>query len=778
MMSTSRPRAAARAVAVLALLFAAAPARGAGEPAGVPDTLGRVVPLPGIEVRTERPGERAPVARTILRREELQRANWGQDTPMALAALPGTYAYADAGAGIGYSYLSIRGFPQRRISVLVNGVPLNDPQSHEVYWIDHPDLLASASEVQVQRGVGSALYGAASVGGSVSIETSPFTDEPRTAATVAYGSFETKRLSLETNSGRLPGDWWLYGRYSRIETFGYRERSWSKLWSYALSARRAAGRHAVRVNLYGGPEETHLAYLGVSRDHLEGRVTGDRDRDRRFNPITYENERDRFFEPHYELIHTWAPREGLALTQTLFYFEGKGAYEERRFGEDLAGYRLSPWTTTDSTLAPPDYYRRDAGGALVVDGQGRYTVERSDLVRRRTAENWHGGWVPRVRLAHPGGALTVGGELRLASGRRFGEVLWGGSLPPGAQPAHAYYDYHPRTLSGGLFVREEWNAAPTLLVTADLAWRHQSYFMRGDRFDGIRFAQPYDFALPRLGVTWTPRPGASAFASLSHARREPAFRDLYDAEGVGSVPLFRVRDVARNVYADPLVRPERVNSVELGGAWQGRRAAASANLFRMDFRDELVPGQFNTDLGFLTLANAARSVHQGLELAARAEAPAGRAGTIVLEGNATLSDHHLVRYREQVSVPGALQADSLVELVHDGNTIGQFPSVMANLSARLAGRIGALGIETQHVGRVFLDSAEDRGASLDPRTVVNLTASLRVPRSRAEITLRVFNALDAYYAAGGYTYWWGGVKYAEFVPAATRHWLAQVRMEF
>lgn len=763
------PGSAAPVEAPLAVAAAVAPAA---------DTLGRIVPIPGVEVSTDRPGDRAPIARSVLRRDDLLRLNRGQDTPMALATLPGAYAYSDAGNGIGYSYLSIRGFPQRRISVLVNGVPLNDPQSHEVYWIDHPDLLASAAEVQVQRGVGSALYGAASVGGSVNIETSPFTETPRTALAAAYGSYDTKRVSLETNSGRLPGGWWLYGRYSRIETQGYRERSWSKLWSYALSARRAAGRHTVRANLYGGPEETHLAYLGVSRDALEGRLSGDRERDRRLNPLAWENERDHFFEPHYELIHTWTPTDRLALTQTLFWFDGKGFYDELRAGEPLAAYRLGPLVTTDSTLAPPDYYARDAGGALVTDGQGRYRVERADLARRRTVQNRHAGWIPRVRVAHPGGALTVGGELRFASGRHWGEVLWGSALPAGTEPNRAYYDYHPRTFSGGLFVREEWNAAPTLLVTGDLAWRHQSYRMRDDRFDGIRFDQPYDFALPRLGATWTPRPGLSAFASLAHARREPSFRDLYDAEGVGGVPLYRVRDVVNNVYEDPLVRPERVNNLEIGGAWRGARASVTANLFRMDFRDELVGGQFDTDLGYLRLANAARSVHQGLELAARGELPAWPGVALALEGNATLGDHHVVSHREQVPIPRPGQADSLAEVVYDGNPIGQFPAVLANLDARLGGRLGSFGIELRHAGRMYLDQSGDRDASLDPRTIVNLAASVRAPRLGAELSLRVENALDAFYAAGGYTYWWDGARVAEFVPAATRHWLAQVRVEF
>jgi len=171
-----------------------------------------------------------------------------------------------------------------------------------------------------------------------------------------------------------------------------------------------------------------------------------------------------------------------------------------------------------------------------------------------------------VRVAHSSGALTVGGEIRAHDGRHFGEVISGSGLPPGTEPDHAYYDYHPRTLSAGLYAREEWQAAATLLVTADLAWRHQDYFMRGDQFDGIEFDQSYDFLNPRLGVTWTPRPSVTTFASWAYASREPAFRDLYDAEGAGSVPLYAVRDPANNVYEDPLIDPEHVSDFELGAS--------------------------------------------------------------------------------------------------------------------------------------------------------------------------------------------------------------------
>lgn len=755
-----------------ALAAAAAPAA----PPAPADTFPRVVPLAPVEVSTTRAGDRAPVARTTLSREQVRAANWGQDTPMALATLPGAYAYSDAGNGIGYSYLSLRGFPQRRISVLVNGVPLNDPESHEVWWIDHPDLLASTAELQVQRGVGPALYGAAALGGSVSLTTAPIGEVARRSASVSYGAWDTKRLMLEADSGALPGGWGLYGRYSRIETDGYRERSWSRLWSYSLAAQKTSPTQSWRVNLYGGPENTHLAYLGVTPEYLRGGVTGDADRDRRFNPITYEGEQDRFFEPHYELLHTWSPSAALTLSQTFFWFDGRGHYDERRLGRALADYRLPAWTTTDTTLYAREYYALDANGNMVLDGQGRATVERFDLVRRREVVNRHFGWVPRARIAHAGGALTVGGELRFHDGRHVGTVISGSGLPPGTAPDHAYYDYHPRTTSAGLFAREEWDLTPALRATADFAWRHQAYDMRGDRFDGIAFRQTYDFALPRLGLTWTPSPAWTAYASYAIASREPAFRELYDAEGVGSVPLYRRVDVAAGIYEDPLVRPERVNDLELGASWRrGDAFTASVHAFRMDFRDELVyAGQFDADLGYPILGNAARSVHQGLELAGAA---ARRFGAVLahLDANATLSDNRFVRYREQWGPNPEDEAN------YDGEPLGFFPAVMANAAGRASWRGATLGAAVQHAGRIYVDNTGTKANSIAPRTTLDLTGAYAFDAggARAELSLRVTNATDARHETGGWMdYDAGGNLVPVLIPAATRGWLAGLRVDW
>jgi iron complex outermembrane receptor protein len=763
-----------RRLCLLAVILVLAPACARAD--ATPDTLAGVVPQPVVEVSTSRVTERTPQAVSHLKREQLVKLDWGQDTPMALATQPGAFAYSDAGNGIGYSYLTLRGFPQRRISVLVNGVPLNDPESHEVYWIDHPELISAASELTIQRGVGAALYGAAALGGSVSVETAPYGDAPRFSVTGGGGSFGTRRTILEGSSGPLTGGWSLYGRYARVETDGYRDQSWSRLWSYVLGARRALRNQTFRVNLYGGPEETHLAYLGNDPDHMNGFVTGDADRDRRYNPLTYDGERDHFFEPHYELIHDWAPNPALTVSQTLYGFDGRGYYDERRDDVPLSDYRLPGIATTDTTLVPRDRYEQDANGVLVRDAQGRATIIAFDVTRRREIVNRQAGWIPRARWHYGGGALTFGGELRVHDGHHVGTVIAGDLLPPGTPNPSTYYDYHPRTLATGLFARWEWDLGPTLRATSDLAWRHQGYSMRDDQFDGVKFDQRYDFGLPRVALSWQPSASWQAFASYAYASREPALRDLYDGETVGSVPLYGHIDAAAGVYSDPLVRPEHVNDVELGGSFHAGTASLSVNLFRMDFRDELVyAGQFDTDLGYPIIGNAARSVHQGAELAGAVSRRASREVELALDGNLTLADNHFVEYRESY---GPTPAD---QVVYDGKPLGFSPANMANAGARASWKGVSARIEVQYAGRVFVDNTGTDANSIAPHTVWNgaLSAAAHVAGARATVTLRGFNLADLRYATTGYMdYDAQGALVPMLMPAATRSFLLEARMDW
>jgi len=320
------------------------------------DTLDKVVPIEGISVTSILAREgRSASAFTNVTKQDIEREYYGQDLPMLLMQTPGAYAYSDAGNGIGYSYLKIRGFASRRIGVTINGIPLNDPESREVYWIDHPDLAASAQEIQVQRGVGASTYGTTAIGGSVNVETVPYRQDRYLTLEAGAGSFGTQRYVAQGGSGLLDGRYALSARLSRILTDGYREASWSDLWSYFVGIARVDDRLVTRLNLYGGPEETHLAYLGVPKPYLDGEVTGDKEQDRRFNPITYRNERDHFFEPHYELLSDWKASEKVTASSALFYFPGKGYYDEFREDRDLREYN---YPDEPSTPAATDIVRR------------------------------------------------------------------------------------------------------------------------------------------------------------------------------------------------------------------------------------------------------------------------------------------------------------------------------------------------------------------------------------------------------------------------------------
>ena len=225
---------------------------------------------------------------------------------------------------------------------------------------------------------------------------------------------------------------------------------------------------------------------------------------------------------------------------------------------------------------------------------------------------------------------------------------------------------------------------------------------------------------------------------------------------------------------EALIKPEKVNDYEVGASWTSGRAQLGANLFRMDFEDELVyAGQFNTDLGYPILGNAARSVHQGMELSGATGVPGA---PLSLTANATLSDNHFVEYREHY---GPTPGD---EVSYDGNAIGFFPSTLANAAARAAWRSATLELAAQYAGRIYLDNNESKDASIGPRTVWNLNAGWRFTtpaKTSAELSLRVMNLLDRRYSTSGYMdYDAGGNLVPQFIPAATRHWLGELRLGF
>ena len=687
-----------------------------------------------VVVTATRADETRPATWSNLSRERIEERHGAEDLPVMLRELPSIYTWSDAGNGVGYSYLSLRGFDQRRVTVTLNGIPLNDIESHQVYWIDLPDLAASLEDVQVQRGAGTSIGVPAPIGGAIDLETAHLRPGEGMVAAAGYGSHGTSRVTAAWTSDLLPGDWVIGARVSRVATDGYRKHAWSRMGMGFLTIQRLRRTSLLRINVYGGREDCHLAYDGVPRDVLA--------RDRRANPLTWPGEKDHFAQPHYELLHEWKPREDLTIANTVFYFAGTGYYRQFRERKHFYDVRLPDW---------------DWDGDGTVDSKG-------PIYRRRQVDEWDAGWIPRVTWKRGAHRLTVGATLRRHRGRHVG-TAWG-AVPPGVDEPYRYYDYRvPKTRWVG-YVQDEWSPAKDVHLVLGLQRVSASWKLEDDRVTGYRYDVDYDWWAPRVAASWRFAPGTTLFASISRSGREPAVKDLYDPQDVYSTPAFRVVRPDGSL-ADPVPRHERLTDYELGLEWKGARHLLRVTLYDMEFRDEIVYlGQFN-DLGAPITGNADRSRHRGVEL----EGAAFLSPEVEVRGNVSVTDDELVRFR---ALAWDDAAGDFVTVDYSGNRPAFFPEWLGNLSVAWTPAWGRVELGAFHAGRLYLDNSESRERSVDPWTVVHLAARWDLASTRDRVLslrVRVDNLLDEEYETFGYVDWDGTPLY---LPGADRTWFVSL----
>ncbi|HEX6852797.1 MAG TPA: TonB-dependent receptor [Candidatus Polarisedimenticolaceae bacterium] len=693
----------------------------------------------------------------------------GQDLGMLLGDTVNAYAYSDAGNGVGYSYLSIRGFNQQRIAVNVNGVPLNTPENRAVYFIDLADFAGSLDRVQVQRGPGTALYGAPAVGGAVNLETGNVPAEAGGRLVVGGGSYGTTRLSVQYGGplGNTPWAW--AARVARVASDGYRDPSWTRHTIGSVAFQRFDEDSVWKILLFGGPEQTQLAYFGVPRECLDGSAGSC---DRRTNFLV-PGETDTFVQPQLQVHNDRRLREGWLLRNTAYAILGRGHYLQYSGTYDYRPTGFEPPT--------PEYPEATL----------------SDVWRKRAVYNTQLGWIPRVTWDHGRGTLTAGAELLAHEGRHRGRVE-SGSVCTGApedpcsatQPLEGQpvlYAYDNRKTTATVFVREQLRPTTKVGIHLELQATRHRYAMRDDAVRDYRYDASYAFLAPRAGVHWNVDDRWELWVQGSASQSEPYFNHVWNPQETFDDPTSRFEryDPGTRELSDPIARPERLRSVEGGVGYVRGATRLKASLYRMSFRDEFVfAGGIDED-GVPITENAGRSVHRGVEVEGAVRLP----GEVDLSGYAAFSDDELIEYR----VLAPREDGSVATLDYGGNRVALFPESMLRLrAARTFGRV-RVEAGARRVGTLYTDNSENerkrpelRAAPgwtdkrIAPYVVADLRAAVDLGR---KLTLRVWvdNLLDEEYETIGYSYPLdpdATAFYTEFFPAATRNVFASLTWEF
>ena len=542
--------------------------------------------LRDVEVVANRADQKTPVAYTNVSKSELERYNDGRDITYLLNFTPSLITTSDAGTGIGYTSLRVRGTDASRINITANGIPVNDSESHNVYWVNMPDLASSLRDVQIQRGVGTSVNGAAAFGASINMITDAPSETPYAELSGAYGSYNTNRETLRVGSGLLGGHWSFDARLSHLSSDGYIDRATSKLWSYFGQAAYRGGRGTlVRFLAFGGKEETYMAWDYPSMEDIEKYG-------RRYNPsgeytdkdgktAYYKDQKDNFIQHHFQLHLSQTLGDYWRMSAALHYTDDYGYYNQYKTGRTLVEYGLSDW----------------------VNAEGE-TVEKSDLIRLKYNDNGFGGGVLNFNYQQGRWNATFGGGVHYFHGHHFGRIAWVRNYVGPIDPLQQYYDNTGKKFDSNIFGRATYDINSKFSVFADLQYRHIHYTISGcsDNYDWntgamamLDIRRDWNFFNPKAGVNFTAG-NHRAFASWSVAHREPVRDNFTDGD--------------RN--HDP--EAERLFDYELGYAYNSRLFSVGLNLYYMDYKDQLVVTGQLSDTGNPLSVNVPKSYRMGIEL--------------------------------------------------------------------------------------------------------------------------------------------------------------------
>ena len=514
----------------------------------------------------------SPITHSNLTKQDLAKRNLGQDIPVLLNYLPGVVTTSDAGAGVGYTGIRVRGSDATRVNVTINGIPYNDSESQGTFWVNLPDFASSIESLQLQRGVGSSTNGSGSFGASLNIDTDRSSKEAFAQIANSYGSFDTRKHSVKFSTGLLNDRVEISGRVSNITSDGYIDRASSDLKSYFLQGSYKTDNTFIKALVFGGREVTYQSWFGIDEQTLSTNPTfnpagmySDEDGTVRF----HQNQVDDYDQDHYQLIWNERYNNNWSTSATLNYTKGSGFFEEYKEDASLDFHGLLP---------------------ITIDGE---TSAESDLVRRRWLENNFYALSANAHYKDENWDTTTGVFYSYYQGLHFGEVIWATNFT-GPNFGDRYYsgtgDKHEFTT----FSKASYKINNSWSVFGDLQMRIVNYKTAGLTSDKVNMIvdEQYEFFNPKFGASYSLNQGNQLYVSYGRASREP-----------------RRSDFEQGVFT-----PEILDDYELGWRFTGKNNTLSANLYYMDYKDQLVlTGQLDDSGGFIR-ETSGNSYRAGLEV--------------------------------------------------------------------------------------------------------------------------------------------------------------------
>ena len=702
-----------------------------------------------VVVRATRAGNKTPMAYENMEEEEIKAKNMGQDMGYLLSLTPSLVQSSESGTGIGYTNFRIRGADPSRINITVDGIPLNDAESQQVFWVNMPAFSSSLSSIQVQRGVGTSTNGAAAFGATVNMQTATPSMEAYGEISSTFGSYNTWINTVKAGTGLIKEKMSFDIRYSKLKSDGYVDYAFSDNQSMQFTGNYFTKKGRIKANVILGEQHSGISWWGVNEETLETNRT--------YNPagqyVTpsgeqryYENQTDNYWQNHYHLVYSTNLTEKLFLNAGIFYVDGRGYYEQFKQDEDLAEYYL------------PD---------IVIEQD---TVSSSDLVRQKWLDNDFYGGVFSMNYTLDRLKLTVGGGLNKYAGNHFGEIIWM-RYAGDTEKEHEWYRNDAEKWDGNLYLKSNYQLTNRLNLFADLQYRYVKYFLAGIDDDGymreLDQEHVFRFFNPKLGAQVEIDATQYAYASFSIGNREPTRQNFKDATG------------------DPESTPraEQLRDLELGYSFSSHSLAAAVNFYYMDYNNQLVPtGELSQD-GYPIMTNVKASYRAGMEVSV------GVKPVSFLEWNAslTLSRNKIRDFVESYVDYNSSTWEGTEATRELGDVdIAYSPSVISSsdLAFHLAKSMD-LHFISQYVSEQYFVNTMNESMKLDAWFVNSLRFDYSFPLKRVGVVglqLQVNNLFNTLYENNAYggTWWQDSEEYywSAYFPQATVNYLAKVSLRF